>query len=958
MRALTGLGALPSGSQVLVLQDRILHPRPFPRTIALALAAVALLAAPARATMPPVSGTFPDEVRDALAHGLLALPDRPALGVSAAQTHWRVPIILVAFAGDSLVYGPADFQHELFDTTGAVATGSASDYYRWVSDGRFQLTGDVVAVVQLPHDKAYYGYSSWGLNRVSTPNNDAGLVRDALYACEQSVNWANYDLDHDGYVDMLWVVHAGIGGEGSRDRNDLWSITSRLQGFWNSSYPYQTHTPIPGNPDRYILIDSFSMLPEKSWLVPGGLSEIGVYCHEFGHALGLPDLYDTRDGGAVNSGPGNWSLMSTGVYGGDGHSPQSPAHMGAWCMTFLGWSHVLRPAADTTLDLDPIEEGGPVLDLSFQGDPDPEHFLLECRRQVGFDRTLSAEGLVISHVDERVMGQGLQGNTVNAGLTPGLQVVEADGRTDLVTGQDRGDAGDVFPGASNRTWLDDLAPAPSTRTWLGAPTSIAFHDLALLDRAARLTVQVRSPGWRPAFDWTPPGYAPLGVTSPGEATRWADGSVAEIECDAAGAVWLRERHGATWDDPVVVSGPAANASEAAVAVWGAGDLAVVWVDSRGGSPGLWYRARVGGVWTDEGALAPNSGEPRGVSIAAEPGGAMQVTWLSNAGGLERVMFMRFGYLSPWGKPIPLSDALPQLDPPTLAMDANGASYVHWVDRSIGGSLIRFRRVVPDSGITATCVLTVSTEPNLGSPVAAITPDGSVHVLWLQGVDGRTQVHYQRRFRGLQPAPFDSLLESTPGNIQDLRVATDADGGLHLATDLQTGGASVLRYQRRHPVRGWDDHPTSLSGAEAQYVAARAVLPDAPDRVTVLALEVQQDGMPHWIERSRAGDQPLVAAVPAAPAGAVAVARAAPNPLRAGQTLSLRLPAAGDAAAVEAYDVLGRRVASAPLERRGDIAVARFPAAVTARWADGIYFVRPRPAPGQAAPPATRIVVLR
>ena len=147
----------------------------------LVLAALGALTPPALATMPPLPGLpAPAEVAAAFRDGLVGLPERPAgLGVSAVQSRWRIPVVVVSYTDQALVYGAADFDFALFDTTGSTATGSVYDYYRWASGGRMTVSGRVVATVRVPNDKLYYGFNSWGLSRTSTPRN-AALDRAAI----------------------------------------------------------------------------------------------------------------------------------------------------------------------------------------------------------------------------------------------------------------------------------------------------------------------------------------------------------------------------------------------------------------------------------------------------------------------------------------------------------------------------------------------------------------------------------------------------------------------------------------------------------------------------------------------------------------------------------------------------------------------------------------------------------
>ena len=151
---------------------------------------------------PPPSGPLPPEVRTALEGGSFDVPQLPALGTSAAQTDWWVPIVLVGFPDSTLRYTAAQLQFAIFDTTHATATGSVPDYYDWASGGRLRVRGEVVATVTLPNNCIYYTNSAYGLNSLSTPNNDWGLVRDAVVAADPSVNWNRYDRDGDGFVEI------------------------------------------------------------------------------------------------------------------------------------------------------------------------------------------------------------------------------------------------------------------------------------------------------------------------------------------------------------------------------------------------------------------------------------------------------------------------------------------------------------------------------------------------------------------------------------------------------------------------------------------------------------------------------------------------------------------------------------------------------------------------------------
>ena len=162
-----------------------------------------------------------------------------------------------------------------------------------------------------------------------------------------------YDIDDDdifdepdGVIDHFQIVHAG-GDEAAGDPNQgtdaIWSHRSgaNAAGRWPARQSASTSgangglvssSSVPNNPTGMWVYD-YTVQPEN-----GGL---GVFAHEFGHDLGLPDLYDTsgNTGGAENN-TAFWTLMSSGANIGDGGPDgigDNPTDMGAWERLILGW---------------------------------------------------------------------------------------------------------------------------------------------------------------------------------------------------------------------------------------------------------------------------------------------------------------------------------------------------------------------------------------------------------------------------------------------------------------------------------------------------------------------------------------------------------------------------------------------------------------------------------------------
>ncbi len=928
----------------------------------LTLCAALIAAGPARATAPTPAGTVPPEVSEAFERGVFSLPERAATGTSVAQSAWRVPVIMVSFSDDTLAYTPQDFNLALFDTTHSTPTGSAYDYYRWVSRGAFKLTGEVVAVVRLPQNRFYYGYNSWGLNTTTTPANVYGAIFDALTIIDTSKTkprWADFDLDHDGFVDMVWLLHSGKGGEGTgnSDRNAIWSMTSRMSA-WGSGRAFETHELVPGSISQHMRLDRFSSVPELSMFHPGRRSEIGVFCHEFGHALGLPDLYDTRVlGGGANVGPGDWTLMSTGAFGADGFSADYPSHMGAWALNFLGWSSLSQPIDDASVSLPPIEQDGSVIQFSFQGEPTSEHFLIENRQRMGFDPYLPAPGLIVCHVDEAQIGSALASNRINAGLTPGLIVVEADGHYDMMNGVNRGDIGDPFPGVAHNSELNDDT-SPSTRTFSGAANNIALGQITPAGSNMNFQLQVRAPGWLPLEDHSDALFNP--VTGSSAASTVTVDVLTDVTAVAAELrasvpqIVLRERQGGAWSEAVQLSHAAAGAYEPTLAALGGGDVFVAWRDMRDGAARIYSRTRIGGVWTAEEPVAgvpANSFEP---AISTDGHGMIYMTWLSVILSRPRVMFMRFAYTSPFGQPAILSSALAYPDAPTITSGVDGRAFVLWPDRATVPQTVFYCSYRPDSGVSVPLQLGPTSGNAQVTVSAALDASGTLHSIWEEISGGIGQLHYQRRrLSGLGGLP-DTTIEAPSWGLLAPSMALDPSGGVHVVFETSVAGIEEVRYKHWISGRGWDAISTEVTRPTDGSARQPRVGASSRGNVTVL-FNGYPAGQPRFISRDRVMDGIPVAGVePSQPIRSASLTLG-PNPLRAGTAFEIAWSGAeaSRGCVIEFFDLSGRRVASVPLAGSGVTRRARVGASTTASWPAGLYFAR-----AQGAAISARLVVLR
>jgi M6 family metalloprotease-like protein len=212
----------------------------------------------------------------------LAVRRRPTTGKMACL------VLLVDFKDNPGSRTPADFQEMLFSEK-AYPTGSMRDFYRENSYGELDLQGQVVGWLRLPKPYAEYVNGESGTGPNSYPKNAQKMVEDALALAAAQVDFRDFDKDGDGFLDGLFVVHAGGGAEADPTRdgraNKVWSHQ------WNIPQEYTSNG---------VKAYAYCTEPEDG--------KVGVFCHEFGHMLGLPDLYDTtyHDSQHNNDHPGSY----------------------------------------------------------------------------------------------------------------------------------------------------------------------------------------------------------------------------------------------------------------------------------------------------------------------------------------------------------------------------------------------------------------------------------------------------------------------------------------------------------------------------------------------------------------------------------------------------------------------------------------------------------------------------
>jgi M6 family metalloprotease-like protein len=384
-----------------------------------------------------------------------------------------VPVI-AGLPSDGISPVPAsDYQNRLF---GSGPTYSAKTYYEELSRSVFRIDGVVTDWVDLP--KASADYWPNPADPEDRFGDTAAFLQDGLTLTDGALDFGGFDNDgpdgvpnsgdDDGYADVVAFIYPEVaktcGGAG------IWPHRWVFRG-WGGA-PFTTNDPSANG--GFILVDDYVIQSAVTCARTAPMN-IGTFAHELGHAIGLPDLYDTDANLTGDSeGIGHWGLMGAGSW----NSQDSPAHMSAWSKDFLGWVDVTSiNGPQSEVWLEPIYDNGRVLRYDLPSTE--EHFLLENRQRTGSDRKLPGPGLLVWHIDRGVISTNRLSNRVNADETrKGVDLEEADGLADLDSGQNRGDAGDAFPGSASNS-VFSLATLPSSSKVDGGNSGFEIGSIRL-----------------------------------------------------------------------------------------------------------------------------------------------------------------------------------------------------------------------------------------------------------------------------------------------------------------------------------------------------------------------------------------------------------------------------------------------------------------------------------------------
>ncbi len=358
----------------------------------------------------------------------------------------KIPVILVQFPDKKMKNSNpvAQFQSH-FNTKDK----SVAQYFSDQSNGDFTPQFDVFGPYTTVNNMAYYG--------ANDPNGVGGachlakaigeMIVEACTALDDEIDFSQYDYDGDGFCDALTIIFAGLGEHNGGGENTVWAHKFELEYT-----DYGAVLTLDGvNINKYVTTCENQFLTYNGNVIEFA-DGIGTMCHEFSHALGLPDFYDVSYSG--NFGMGDWDIMDRGGYLDGGNTP---CNYSAYEKEFMGWKSTTIASESRKYTLDSNANLGEAVKIINPHNNDGnEFYIVENRQKTGWDKNLPAAGLIIYYVDEDEYAWA--NNCVNTfeygNDHQRMKIIPCDG-----THSYDNEAGDLWPYSGNNTFNNTSLPA-------------------------------------------------------------------------------------------------------------------------------------------------------------------------------------------------------------------------------------------------------------------------------------------------------------------------------------------------------------------------------------------------------------------------------------------------------------------------------------------------------------------
>lgn len=420
----------------------------------------------------------------------------------------KIPVILVEFSDvefsvenpkatfDKYLNGKELFNKETDPEMGQNYAGVAK-YFKDMSFGKFEPEFEVYGPVNLGKPLATYGAG------YSSQENMGLLLTDVCTAVDDEVDFTQYDSNDDGNIDLIYIIYAGFSQSIAGNSTDCIHPKS---GYLSLAKSFDGM-----DVKRYGVNNELNGTPADQANGPI-INGIGLFCHEFSHCMGLPDLYPKSGSIAeacINQNMDYWSLMDAGEYTANGYRPTAYT---AWERERLGWMEIGTLTGPSNVELKSLDEGGAAFRIyNDKDETGHEYYIVENVQNNGWNKNLFGNGLMVTHVDYLSSQFSLGGCKVNnTEGHPRMHVMAADGmfvpeyflgstiedsyitflkehNADLVAkygGQvfsiedyKAEAAGDLFPGTSNATSLTDDSQPMKAWTYNGETMGKPITDI-------------------------------------------------------------------------------------------------------------------------------------------------------------------------------------------------------------------------------------------------------------------------------------------------------------------------------------------------------------------------------------------------------------------------------------------------------------------------------------------------
>ncbi len=377
--------------------------------------------------------------------------------------------ILVNFADRKMKFKNDDFD-QFLNARGYAGYGSVKDYFRDNSGGKFVPNFQTVGPYTLPNPQSKYADNDIESGSDVDPRS---MVVHALQLTREKnpdLDFRQFDNDGDGYMDNVYVIYAGYSEASTGNTADMWPHSWTLG---NDTLTYDG-----------IIIKSYSCSQElvgspEANPTPA-MDGIGTFTHEFGHVLGLRDLYDTdsyTNGRGID--PGAYSLYASGSYN---NESRTPAALWAFERLQMGWItdgveiRELKAGEDVTQPNSSESFTARYINCQpgLPKEQGYEWFVLENRQFTGWDKYIPGHGLLVYHYDytkNKVTDYWKVNGPNNNARHRCLYIVPADNIDD-----DNTRSGDTYPGLSANTSFTDFT-RPNALNWAGMGTNVPITNI-------------------------------------------------------------------------------------------------------------------------------------------------------------------------------------------------------------------------------------------------------------------------------------------------------------------------------------------------------------------------------------------------------------------------------------------------------------------------------------------------